>query len=86
MNQDTPVFNGPEKLARKFGYPMIYLKVLKTGRGRYRLSAEIISDDPASLPEGQLSEMHTRALEKNIREQPSAWLWSHRRWKHQRPR
>lgn len=85
LNQDTPVFNGPEKLARKFGYPVLYLRVTKKKRGYYRLEVKEICEDPAALPEGAVSELHTRALEENIREQPAYWLWSHRRWKHKRP-
>lgn len=85
LNQDTPVFNGPEKLARKFNYPMIYVPVKKIKRGFYEMDAVLITDSPNTLEEGKISELHTRALEKNIREQPYTWLWSHRRWKHKRP-
>jgi Kdo2-lipid IVA lauroyltransferase/acyltransferase len=85
LNQDTPVFNGPEKLARKFNYPVVYLEVKKTGRGYYRLSAETIISTPQESADGVISELHTRYLEKNIREQPHTWLWSHRRWKHKKP-
>jgi Kdo2-lipid IVA lauroyltransferase/acyltransferase len=85
LNQDTPVFNGPEKLAKKFNYPVIYLKIIKLRRGFYEMDAEIITESPSDLAPGQLSELHTRALERNIREQPYTWLWSHKRWKHQRP-
>jgi Kdo2-lipid IVA lauroyltransferase/acyltransferase len=85
LNQDTPVFNGPEKLARKFGYPAAYLKVIKIKRGYYRLSVNVLTENPGALPEGILTEMHTKALEDNIREQPHCWLWSHRRWKHKKP-
>lgn len=85
LNQDTPVFNGPDKLAKRFNYPVLYMKVLKLRRGYYQLDTEIISEDPSSLEPGQISELHTRALEKNIVEQPHIWLWSHRRWKHKRP-
>jgi KDO2-lipid IV(A) lauroyltransferase len=85
LNQDTPVFNGPEKLARKFGYPVIYLGIIKIKRGYYRVSTTVITETPALMPEGAISEQHTRLLEKNIAEQPYAWLWSHRRWKHKKP-
>lgn len=85
LNQDTPVFNGPEKLARKFNYPVIYLDVKKIKRGFYRLSAETIAENPSGLPEGRISELHTLRLEENIRQQPHTWLWSHRRWKHKKP-
>jgi Kdo2-lipid IVA lauroyltransferase/acyltransferase len=84
LNQDTPVFNGAEKMARRFNYPVVYMKVLKESRGRYRLSATVVTNDPAAEPEGGISEKHVRCLENNIREQPYTWLWSHRRWKHRR--
>ena len=85
LNQDTPVFNGPEKLARKFNYPVFFMSVTKTGRGRYRLDTHPITDDPSAMEEGRISEMHSRLLEQNILEVPHAWLWSHRRWKHKKP-
>jgi Kdo2-lipid IVA lauroyltransferase/acyltransferase len=85
LNQDTPIFNGPEKLARKFNYPVVFLEVYKKRRGYYRLSASVITETPMELPEGKISELHTNALEKNIKAQPYAWLWSHRRWKHKKP-
>jgi Kdo2-lipid IVA lauroyltransferase/acyltransferase len=84
LNQDTPVFNGTEKLARKFNYPVVFLEVKKVKRGHYSLKATTLTEQPTLLPEGAISEMHTRLLEKNIREQPFSWLWSHRRWKHRR--
>jgi KDO2-lipid IV(A) lauroyltransferase len=84
LNQDTPVFNGAEKIARKFNYPVLYVPLKKVKRGHYVMSAELITDNPSELPEGKISELHVRALERNIREQPHIWLWSHRRWKHKR--
>lgn len=45
----------------------------------------MLEEHPGQTPEGQISELHTRKLEKNILEQPETWLWSHRRWKHKKP-
>lgn len=85
MNQDTGVFNGTEKIARKFNYPVIFMNIIKVKRGYYQLSVSVLTDQPASLPENEISELHTRHLENNIRQQPYTWLWTHRRWKHRRP-
>ncbi len=85
LNQDTPVFNGTEKLATKFNYPVVYLNIFKRKRGYYDLSVTVLTEDAKNTTEGQISEMHTRHLENNIRKQPYTWLWSHRRWKHKRP-
>ena len=85
LNQDTAVFYGAEKFAKKFNYPVVYVPVIKNKRGYYTLSAVVITDDPAKMHEGLISELHTKELEKNIIAQPYAWLWSHRRWKHKKP-
>jgi KDO2-lipid IV(A) lauroyltransferase len=85
LNQDTPVFNGTEKLAKKFNYPVVFLNIKKLKRGYYHLSTTIITENPKEHADGEISELHTKQLEKNIREQPHTWLWSHRRWKHKRP-
>jgi Kdo2-lipid IVA lauroyltransferase/acyltransferase len=85
LNQDTPVFNGAEKMAKKLNYPVVYVSIKKIKRGHYQLGAEIIAENPNELPEGRISQLHTAALEKNILTQPHIWLWTHRRWKHQRP-
>ena len=84
LNQDTPVFNGTEKLAKKFNYPVIFLDVKKIKRGYYSLKTTVITENPAELADGEISEKHTRHLEQSIIEQPYSWLWSHRRWKHKR--
>lgn len=85
LNQDTPVFNGTEKLSRKFNYPVVYVGIKKIKRGYYQMDATIITENPNELADGVITELHTKALEKNIIEQPYIWLWSHRRWKHKKP-
>lgn len=84
MNQDTPVFWGPEKIARKMNYPVIYTTVKKIKRGYYEIFAEELFANPSETAEGEISEAHTRRLETDITRQPETWLWSHRRWKHSR--
>jgi Kdo2-lipid IVA lauroyltransferase/acyltransferase len=84
LNQETPVFWGPEKIARKLNYPVVYVCVKKIKRGYYDIFAEMIVEEPGRTAEGEISELHTRRLERDINEQPETWLWSHRRWKYQR--
>lgn len=85
MNQDTPVFPGTEKVARKFSYPVVYASTRRLRRGYYQTSLELLAASPQELPDGAISELHTRRLEQDIRQQPEIWLWSHRRWKYTRP-
>jgi len=85
LNQDTPVFRGTEKIAKKMGYPIVYITIKRLKRGYYDILAEILSEDAKYTADGKISELHTARLEKDIREQPEIWLWTHRRWKHKRP-
>lgn len=85
LNQDTPVFVGTEKIAQKLNYPVVYVTVSRPKRGHYLVNAEILVSEPKSTKEGEISELHTRRLEQDIKRQPEIWLWSHRRWKHKRP-
>ncbi|MBA2611393.1 MAG: lysophospholipid acyltransferase family protein [Bacteroidetes bacterium] len=85
LNQDTPVFVGTEKLAKKFNYPVVYLPITKLKRGYYQMGAIVITENPKEMPDGEITRLHTKELEKNIQQQPFSWLWSHRRWKHKKP-
>ncbi len=85
LNQDTPVFLGTEALARKLGHPVIYISITRPRRGYYRMVVEPLVTDPTGTREGQITEIHTRRLERDIQDHPDLWLWTHRRWKHKRP-
>ena len=85
LNQDTPVFWGTEIIASKLNYPIVYISISQQKRGYYQMTAEILHDNPKNTIEGEISELHTKRLEQDIIKQPEIWLWSHRRWKHQRP-
>lgn len=85
LNQDTPVFKGTEVIAKKLNIPVVYANVRKVKRGYYRIYAEILVANPESTGENEITELHTRRLERDIVAQPETWLWSHRRWKHKRP-
>jgi KDO2-lipid IV(A) lauroyltransferase len=84
LNQETDFFNGPEKMARQFRYPFVFVEMQREGRGRYRLTASLLAEPPYdALPPGELTRRYAERLEAAIRRDPSNWLWSHRRWKHQ---
>lgn len=85
LNQDTAVFNGPSKIAKKFNYPMVYGRTVRVKRGVYEIDIIKVCEEPKLYSEEQITEMHLKCLEENILAQPSNWLWSHRRWKHKKP-
>jgi len=84
LNQDTPVFLGTEKIAKKLNQPVFFCNMRKLKRGFYEVELELLTDKPAETKPYEITEMHVRALERLINEAPEYWLWSHRRWKHSR--
>ena len=85
LNQETAVFKGTGTIARKLDYPIIYISVIREKRGLYKIQSELLVEHPGELSENELTEMHTKRLERDIINHPETWLWSHRRWKHKRP-
>ncbi|WP_299758086.1 lysophospholipid acyltransferase family protein [uncultured Pontibacter sp.] len=85
LHQDTPFYEGAEKLANKFGLPVLFLDAHRTSRGHYTLTFELISDgkkDPAEP--NSITETFARKLEAAIRRHPADYLWTHKRWKHRK--
>ena len=85
LNQDTSVFYGAEKFAKKYDYPVFYGSIKKLKRGYYSFKLVEVCADPLNAPHGEITEIVTKRLEYDIREQPAYWLWSHKRWKRSRP-
>ena len=85
LQQETPVFKGTEKIARKLNYPVIYVSTKRIRRGYYELIFEELERKPNGTMEEEITKLHTYRLEKDIQAQPAIWLWSHRRWKHKKP-
>jgi len=81
FGRPTSFLKGPERGARIADIPAVFSRFYKSRRGYYRTHVTILSDHPATLPEGELTRRYCRLLEDAIRQTPSLWLWSHRRWK-----
>ena len=85
LNQETGVMLGSEKLAKSYNSAVVYGRINKEKRGYYSFEFFEITDAPNETAEGEITEKATRLLEKDIREYPQYWLWTHRRWKHNKP-
>ena len=85
LHQDTPFLYGAENFARKYDLPVFYYVVDKVSRGRYRVTLSPLCLNPLEVPQYTIVERYARTLEQQIMQRPEYWLWSHRRWKHQRP-
>ena len=86
LNQDTPVILGPEKIAGKFDMAVVFLKIIPARRGHYNAEFVLISENPHEMKELEITDLYFDALEKTIKDSPCYWLWTHKRWKHDKNR
>ncbi|HEU4551378.1 MAG TPA: lysophospholipid acyltransferase family protein [Chitinophaga sp.] len=83
LNKMTAFYKGPEMSARRHNIPVVFADIRKVKRGYYKAQLKLMFDNPLAVPEGKITEAFVQYLEKNIREQPEVWVWSHKRWKHE---
>lgn len=81
LNQETGVYLGVEKIAKRLGHAVVFVKMHKISRGKYMLELEKLFDNAAGTAEYEVTKRHVAALEEHVKQQPEYWLWSHRRWK-----
>ena len=85
LNQPTEINLTPAKIAAQLGYPLIYLHENLVKKGYYHITAELVEEKPRSEDAIPITKKYMRMLEKQIIDNPSLWLWSHRRWKFKKP-
>ena len=84
LNQDTNFFTGGERYARLHDCAVVYVAIKQTQRGYYNIEVINICEDIKSVPENTVTQKFIEMLEKTLYENPSDWLWSHKRWKHKK--
>jgi len=85
LNQETPFFQGPEKIAASTNHPVIFQHTKKIGRGKYCIEFSLLFENPKEVEQKEILLAYVRKAEEIIRQEPEFYLWSHRRWKHTRP-
>lgn len=84
LSQDTPVYTGTERIAKKVNASIYFANVVRVKRGFYHCKLERITEDVKSWPNYTLTDEYMHRLESMIRRNPSNWLWTHNRWKRRR--
>jgi KDO2-lipid IV(A) lauroyltransferase len=85
LNHETAFFEGVEKMSRKLELAVVFMNIIKTGRGRYEVRLEKLFDNAAVTAENEVTLTCVRRIEDMIKKAPEYWLWSHKRFKHSRP-
>ena len=77
---ETPMLFGVEKHAVQYNLPVIYLHVKDMGR-QCHIQFSLICMYGKETEHSFITKKYVELLEKQIVDDPSQWLWSHRRWK-----
>ena len=80
LHHDTPVLTGTERIARRMNHAVFYLDVRRIRRGYYEAEIKLITREPQTMKEFELTDIYYQHLEQSILRAPEFWLWSHNRF------
>ena len=81
LHRETAFFMGAEEIARVTRFPVFFVAMRRSARSRYALEIELLAEGGQVGPPGELTERYVQRVERQIRESPADWPWSHKRWK-----
>lgn len=82
MHQPTAFFYGGARYAVKHNCIPVYAKITQVKRGYYRVYLYKMKQNISACTPEEIVVSFSKHLEQQLHEQPSQWLWSHKRWKH----
>lgn len=86
LNQETPIFIGFDKIAVKKNMAVVFCKTKKIKQGHYHTEFQRIHPDNEEFQPMEVVQKFFGKLEETLLEEPSNWLWSHKRWKFKKGR
>lgn len=85
LGQESAVIFGPEYMANLYDCAVIFTNITNYKRGYYNITLEVLVEKSKTLTYQELTQLHLQQLEAQIHQNLARWLWSHKRWKHQKP-
>ena len=80
----SPVFTGIERIVHSRNQAVVYLDVQRVKRGHYACEFQVVTRDPSTFGEFELTDLYFKRMEQTINRAPQYWLWSHNPWKRTR--
>lgn len=82
LNQSTRFYLSIERVAKLADMPIFFIAIEQVRRGHYLATVYVLCEHPDKLATDELTTRYAGYVETMIRNKPEAWLWTHRRWKH----
>ncbi|WGH75499.1 lysophospholipid acyltransferase family protein [Tenacibaculum tangerinum] len=82
FNMHVPVITGPEMLAKKYDFNVVYFDVSVVKRGYYEATFKLITQTPLEYENYEITDIFLKMTEAHIRKNPEYYLWTHKRFKH----
>ena len=81
---ETPVYAGIDGIPRLLKCPVVFLKLRRLKQFYYELELVPLGTPPYEKGDNTILKNYLQVIEEAIHEDPSSWLWSHKRWKYTR--
>ena len=81
LNQNTSFYHGIGKVSKLANTPVMVILPKKVKRGYYEITFKWVAENLEEVTGEEILERYIEILEKHINENPSEWLWTHKRWK-----
>ncbi len=82
MGIKVPIHTGAEMLAKKLDMAVVFFAVKKIKRGYYETTFKTLCINPSEFKDYEITDIFIKLVEKQIKEAPEYYLWTHKRWKH----
>lgn len=81
LSQKTEAMTGAGEVAERFKMSVFYMNADRTAHGHYTVRYTKICDDASTMGTEAIIRQYYSMLEQDINNNPSNYLWSHKRWK-----
>lgn len=82
MGIKVPIHTGAESLAKKYNMAVVYFNVNRIKRGYYEIILTNLAENPNDFKDFEITDQYLTLVENQIKESPSYYFWTHKRWKH----
>ena len=82
FDREVPFYLGGEVIAKMASFSVVFAQCHRKGVGYYEIEFIEIARPPHEKSSNFITKEYVRLAEAAIKNDPSSWLWSNRRWKH----